>query len=98
MPEPISVEEGRRIVLERVRPLAGEELPLERLLGRVLAEDVRSAIDVPPFDNSAMDGFALVAGPAAELQVAGESRAGHPAAAPIRPGSAIRISTGAPLP
>jgi molybdopterin molybdotransferase len=72
----------------------------------VLARDVASRDDVPPFDNSAMDGFAVRAADttgAAEdtpvtLAIAGESRAGAPASTALKPGSAIRISTGAMLP
>jgi molybdopterin molybdotransferase len=71
---------------------------LEGALGRVLAEDVESAISVPPFDSSAMDGYAVIAGAAAELDVVAESRAGHPAAAAVRKGEAIAISTGAAVP
>lgn len=67
-------------------------------LGRVLAEDVVSDLDLPPFDSSAMDGFAVIAGPAAELTIVGESRAGTPAERPPGPGEAIRISTGAMVP
>jgi molybdopterin molybdotransferase len=67
--------------------------------GRVLAEPVTAAGDVPPFPNSAMDGFAVLAGPAGrELRVVDESRAGSPAARAVAEGEAIRISTGAPLP
>jgi molybdopterin molybdotransferase len=94
----ISIEEGRRRVLEAVRPLAAERVALADARGRVLAEDVRSAIDVPPFDSSAMDGYALLAGPARELELAGESRAGHPHEAKLEQGTAVRISTGAALP
>jgi molybdopterin molybdotransferase len=64
----------------------------------VLAEDVAAAHDLPPFDNSAMDGFAVVAGPSRELEVVGESRAGTPATGTLQPGQAIRISTGAVVP
>jgi molybdopterin molybdotransferase len=53
---------------------------------------------VPPFDNSAVDGFAVEAGPSAELQLIGESRAGHPSGRHLRPGAAVRISTGAEIP
>ena len=94
----ISIEEARRLVLESVRPLGDQAVELAAAAGRVLAEDVTSAIDVPPFDSSAMDGFALVAGPAAALELIGESRAGHPAEQPVRPGTAVRISTGAAVP
>jgi molybdopterin molybdotransferase len=104
--ELIDVAEARRLVLERVSPLPVEEVPLAGALGRVLAADVESAESVPGFDNSAMDGYALRAadsrGASAErpvdLRITDESRAGHPAAAAIGSGEAIRISTGAALP
>jgi molybdopterin molybdotransferase len=94
----IPINEARRRALAAVRPLASEDVPLEDGLGRVLAEDVVSPIDVPPFDPSAMDGYAVIAGPAAELRVVDESRAGSPATARLEPGQAIRISTGAMVP
>jgi molybdopterin molybdotransferase len=94
----ISIEEGRRRVLEAVTRLGDEDVPLDRALGRVLAENVASGIEVPPFDSSGMDGYALIAGPEAELELIGEARAGHPASETVRPGTAIRISTGAALP
>lgn len=94
----LSVDEARAAVLEAVRPLGAEELPLAAAHGRVLAEDVRAAHDVPPFANSAMDGFAVRAGASGRLRIAGESRAGAPAREAVRPGQAIRISTGAALP
>jgi molybdopterin molybdotransferase len=94
----ISIEEGRGRVLAAVRPLDTEPVALADGRGRVLAEDLTSAVNVPPFDSSAMDGFALVAGPAAELEVVGESRAGHPWARPVAAGAAVRISTGAAVP
>ena len=78
--ELIPIEEARRRVLDAVRPLGVEAVELDAALGRVLARDVRSPIDVPPFDNSAMDGYAVIAGPEAELELIGESRAGRPAA------------------
>jgi molybdopterin molybdotransferase len=94
----ISIAEARRRVLEAVTRLGDEDVPLDLGLGRVLAEQVPSAIDVPPFDSSGMDGYALIAGPEAELEVIGEARAGHPASEALRPGAAVRISTGAALP
>jgi molybdopterin molybdotransferase len=98
MAELIAIAEARRRVLEAVRPLPAEPVALAEALGRVLAEDVQSAISVPPFDSSAMDGYAVIAGEAAELEVIGESRAGHPAGIGLRPGAAIAISTGAAVP
>jgi molybdopterin molybdotransferase len=94
----ISITEARRRVLEAVTPLGDEPVSLDAALGRVLAEDVTSAIDVPPFDSSGMDGYAVVAGPQAELEVIDEARAGHPASEAVRPGTAVRISTGAVVP
>jgi len=93
-------------VLERVRPSGAEEVPLAEALGRVLASDVTSADDVPGFDNSAMDGYAVRAadtsgagpGSPARLRLAGESRAGSPAERELRPGEAYVISTGAMVP
>jgi len=94
----ISPGAAREAVLSAVEPLPGEEVALAAGLGRVLAETVESPLDVPPFDSSAMDGYAVVAGPAAELEVRGESRAGRPAREAARPGVAVAISTGAPVP
>ena len=96
--ELISVDEARGRVLAAARPLAPESVPLRAVLGRVLAEDVASDEDLPPFDASAMDGFALPSTEAGELTVAGESRAGAPARAAIGPGEAVAISTGAMVP
>ena len=98
----IGIEEARRRVLECVRPLPAEPVALPGALDRVLAADVAAPADVPGFDNSAMDGFAVRAGDTAGapvvLEVVDESRAGHPASAAVEAGQAIGISTGAPLP
>jgi molybdopterin molybdotransferase len=96
--ELISIDEARGRVLEAVYPLEIEDVALTEALDRVVASDIESPWDVPPFDNSAMDGFAVRAGPPAELEVIGESRAGRPSPAEVGPGSAVRISTGAALP
>lgn len=98
MAELISIDEACRRVQQAVRPLESEDVPLAEALDRVLALDVDSPADVPPFDNSAMDGFAVRAGPPAELSLIGESRAGHPTAARVGAGTAVRISTGAMIP
>jgi molybdopterin molybdotransferase len=98
MADLILIAEARDRVLETVKPLPAEPVAVGDALGRVLAEDVQSPIAVPPFDSSAMDGYALIAGAAAELEVIGEARAGHPAEGPLRPGTAIAISTGAAVP
>lgn len=76
-----------------------EPVAVADALDRVLATAVVAQTDVPGFDNSAMDGFAVSAGPADRtLPIADESRAGAPAAAPFDPATAVRISTGAALP
>jgi molybdopterin molybdotransferase len=98
MPDLITIEEGRRRVLDAVSTLPAEPVPLAGALGRVLAADVASEIDVPPFASSAMDGYAAAPGPAGELPVVGESRAGAPYEGEVRPGAAVRISTGALVP
>jgi molybdopterin molybdotransferase len=98
MADLISIAEARKRVLAAVRPLPSEDVSLEAALGRVLAEEARSDGDLPPFDSSAMDGYAVVAGPGGELPVVGESRAGRPAERPLSAGEAMRISTGAAVP
>ena len=100
------LEDARHLVLERVRPLGTEAVPLPEALGRILADDVASFDPVPGFDNSAMDGFAVRAADTsgaslespATLLVVDESRAGHPATAALGEGEAIGISTGAFIP
>ena len=93
--------EARRIILERVGVLGSEVVPLLDGGGRVLAEDVAAPWDLPAWDNSAMDGFAVRAsdctGPV-ELDVAGYLPAGGRPAQPLPPGVAFTILTGAPLP
>ena len=101
-----TVEEARQAIVAEVRPLEPEPVELDRALGRVIAETVTATADVPSFDNSAMDGFAVRAGDASgagvhspvELELVGESRAGHPTADPVDRGQAIAISTGAMMP
>lgn len=89
-------------ILATVRPLAPLELDLERALGAVLAEDVTAPVDLPPFANSAMDGYAVVAadlaGAPVTLPVTEDVAAGDSVPRAIGPGLAARIMTGAPLP
>lgn len=83
-------------------PLAAERVPLAEAAGRTLAEPVRSDVDLPPFEKSMMDGFALAAaslGPGGgRLRVVGEARAGAPFAGTVAPGTCVEIYTGAELP
>ncbi|HLI61098.1 MAG TPA: gephyrin-like molybdotransferase Glp [Solirubrobacteraceae bacterium] len=96
----ITIAEARQLVLDSVRPLPAETVPLAAAVDRVLAEDIRAGSDVPPFACSAMDGYAIHAGPAGRrLRLVGESRAGAPADTPaLAAGDAIRVSTGAAIP
>jgi molybdopterin molybdotransferase len=104
--ELIAPADALSLVLARIEPLDAERLPISDALGRVLADDLVAVDDVPPFDGSAMDGFAVraadirgaTAATPSELVVAGESRAGAPASRGPQAGEAIRISTGAVLP
>lgn len=96
-----SFEEARAIVLDHVAPLGVESVPLLDAVGRVLAEDARSPTDLPAWDNSAMDGYAVRAaelGAGAPLPLSAYVPAGAPGAAPLAPGTAAKILTGAPLP
>ena len=98
-----SVEEAQQEMLEHFRALPAEVIPLQAALGRTLAEDMRADMDVPPFANSAMDGYAvrvtdLRSGSDLVLEVIGEVPAGGVAGQPVEPGTAMRIMTGAPLP
>lgn len=102
----ISVEEAQESVLSKIEPLGRTRVSVENALGRVLAEDVVSPRSIPPWDNSAMDGYALrsadVAGASREspatLRVIEELQAGFEAQKTVGPGEAIRIMTGAPMP
>src|SRR3990172_3718230 len=98
MSELISVAEAQRLVLERVKPIEAERVPIERAAGRVLGEAALAAVDLPPFPSSAMDGFAVRSGDTASvpvtLPVAGRIAAGTPARGPLGPRQAMAISTG----
>ncbi len=95
----LSIDAARAAVLAEVAPLSAETVPVTAALRRVLRETVRAAGPTPPFDCSAMDGYAIEPGAAGrELVVCGESRAGAPASSALGPGEAHRISTGAAIP
>lgn len=95
-----SVEEALERILAGVRVTGAEALPLDRCLRRVLVDRVVTAdVDVPPFANSAMDGFALRAADApGDLRLVGEVAAGAAALPQVETGTTVRILTGAPLP
>jgi molybdopterin molybdotransferase len=97
------LEDAQRFVLEACGQLAPRTVAAGDALGRVLAEDVVAGEDVPPFPNSAVDGYAVIAAdllhPPAELQVIGETAAGAaPFDRPVDRGETVRVMTGAPLP
>jgi molybdopterin molybdotransferase len=95
------VSEALALVLEGIAPLREERVPLASAAGRIAAADGRAAVDLPPFDRSAMDGYAVRAAdtaPGVALRLAGGVAAGEVAASALEPGTATAISTGAALP
>jgi len=102
----LPVEEARRRILALVPILAAVEVPILELRGQVLAEDIRAGEDIPPFDNSAMDGYALSAADVAAatpthpvaLEVVEHLPAGTVSRRTLAAGQAARIMTGAPIP
>jgi len=95
----LSLEEAQDRLLAAVgEPLPIEEVALEDAFGRVLAEPIQSAVDLPPWDNSSMDGFAVHAADVASasadvpvrLRVVGEARAGNPAGIDLPRGEGLR--------
>ncbi len=100
----LPVADMERLIAERVQPVTGTEaVPLNAARGRVLADAVIAPIDLPPFDNSAVDGYAvrhhdLDSKAETRLAVSGRLTAGSAAAVPVTAAQAIRIFTGAPMP
>ncbi len=98
-PELLDIDAALGIVLEHAAPLEAESVLTADADGRYLAAAVTAALDLPPFTNSAMDGYALRAQDTPGiLEVVGESAAGRPCASPVQNGQAVTISTGAVLP
>ena len=102
----ISVDEALERILSYFERLEPEERPVPDALGQVLAEDVESTLDIPPLDNTAMDGYAVRAADTegaseanpVRLRISGELAAGYIFDGEVTPGSAVRIMTGAPIP
>ena len=102
----LSVEDALDRIMRHFHPLKAGRTPLLEAIGQVLAEDALATHDIPPLDNSAMDGYALQAadlrGASADnpitLRVAGAVAAGELPTVDVTPGSAVRIMTGAPVP
>jgi molybdenum cofactor synthesis domain len=106
MKKHVSLEEAQSLLLERAKPVGECSVPLLDAFGRVLSQDVTAPISVPPFDKSALDGYALIANDTSvaessapvQLRVIDETRAGYPAQEKVIPGTAIKLMTGAPIP
>jgi molybdopterin molybdotransferase len=93
--------EALALVLDGLAPLEAERVPIGAAAGRVAAAPVGAVVDLPPFDRSAMDGYAVRAAdvsPGARLRVLGDVAAGGEAGAAVSEGTAVRISTGAAIP
>jgi molybdopterin molybdotransferase len=102
----ISVEEALRLILEKINPVEAELVPLAKSAGRVLARPVMAQVNVPPFANSAMDGYAVIAADCQRasketpilLKVIDHIPAGSTPARKLSRQTAMRIMTGAPIP
>src|SRR5512145_742424 len=102
----LSVAQARERILSHFQPVTTESLPLTECSNRVLAQDILAAIDLPPFDNSSMDGFAVRAQDVANatsdaprsLRVVADIPAGSHPTISLKPGEAARIMTGAATP
>jgi molybdopterin molybdotransferase len=102
----IKVDEARSVILENTRTLQSETIDILSSLNRITAEDIYSAQVIPPFNNSAMDGYAVISselqGASKEspiiLRVSGSIAAGHNSKIMVEDGTALKIMTGAPLP
>lgn len=95
----LPVEEARARILSNVKPLSQEQIAIAQALGRVLAKPINAQRDQPPFNASAMDGYAVRSeDTTTERSVVGISAAGHAFKGKLKPGEAVRIFTGAPVP
>ena len=98
----IAVGKALKIVDRETNPLASERVDLVDSVGRVLAEDIMADMDLPPFDRSQMDGYAVISDDTADfpatLNIVGESSAGNGWRGHLERGQAVRIMTGAPVP
>src|SRR5690606_10485522 len=98
----LSVEEALARILADAGPLGTERIAIDAAHDRILAQPLAARLTQPPFDASAMDGYAVrtedVAQLPAKLRLIGESAAGHPFDGRVGPGETVRIFTGAPVP
>ncbi|WP_193166164.1 molybdopterin molybdotransferase MoeA [Microbulbifer hainanensis] len=98
----VSIETAKALLLDAIKAVDDSEtIPLAMAVGRILAEDVKSAVNLPPCNNSAMDGYALRMADAqtdGRLEIIGKSFAGAPFKGKLWPGTCVRIMTGAAMP
>lgn len=102
----ISVHEARNIILENTKEIEDETVHISSCLNRILSENVFSEVNIPPFNNSAMDGYAVLTANlkgshstmGAELMITGNLPAGYTSDYVVHGGTAVRIMTGAPVP
>ena len=102
----ISVDEALEFILQQIVPREAEKVTILDALDRVLAEDIHSEVNVPPFDSATMDGYAVRAadmvsvsrGVPQSLRIVADLAAGYTTEVAVEPGTAIRIMTGAPMP
>ncbi|MDC0230767.1 molybdopterin molybdotransferase MoeA [Aureispira] len=94
----ISVQEAKKIVSELNKSKKKVKIPLHKALGFVLSEDILSPIHMPPFDQSAMDGYALRFGEGLSYNIVGEVQAGSALQPRLKHGEAVRIFTGSAVP
>jgi molybdopterin molybdotransferase len=93
------VDEALSRILATAKIMPAEAVPLAHCMGRILAVDVKAKRDQPPFPSSAMDGYAIrFADQGKALKLVGVSAAGHAFKGTVKPGQAVRILTGAPMP
>jgi molybdopterin molybdotransferase len=99
MAELLTTDAALAAILGRIRPLAGEDVPIADAAGRVLREAARASVDLPPFDSSAMDGFAVRSQDTpGTLPVVARIAAGRPAERALEPGEAMAVATGGAVP
>jgi molybdenum cofactor synthesis domain-containing protein len=95
----IPVEEAIDLVLQAIQPLPPVRIPFNDALGLVLAEDVRATEPMPPFRAASVDGYAVIASDTAKMRkVVGDQAAGYVDDVQVTPGTAVRVTTGAPVP
>jgi Molybdopterin biosynthesis enzyme len=98
----IPISKAIELIEQNVPQLGTETVPIGEIVGRILAEDIVADMDLPPFDRSQMDGFAVraadVESAPVELRIVGESSAGNGWHNQMQSGEAVRIMTGAPVP